>query len=78
MGYRHRRALRLGAEGRREAEDAPELTDVSTDREAGGLQANIAIDRDVAARLGIRIEDIDTALNNAFAQRQISTIYRHA
>ena len=53
----------------------PELTDVSTDREAGGLQANIAIDRDVAARLGIRIEDIDTALNNAFAQRQISTIY---
>jgi multidrug efflux pump len=53
----------------------PELTDVNTDREQGGLQANVAIDRQAAARLGVRIQDIDNALNNAFAQRQISTIY---
>ena len=33
------------------------------------------IDRPTAARLGVRIQDIDNALNNAFAQRQISTIY---
>ena len=33
------------------------------------------IDRVAAARLGVRIQDIDNALNNAFSQRQISTIY---
>ena len=53
----------------------PGLVDVSTDREQGGLQANVAIDRTMAARLGVSIQSIDDALNNAFAQRQISTIY---
>ncbi|MEW6450098.1 MAG: efflux RND transporter permease subunit [Pseudomonadota bacterium] len=53
----------------------PELVDVTTDREQGGLQANVVIDRQAAARLGVKIQDIDNALNNAFAQRQISTIY---
>ena len=53
----------------------PGLVDVTTDREQGGLQANVVIDRAAAARLGVRIQDIDNALNNAFAQRQISTIY---
>ncbi len=53
----------------------PELVDVNTDREQGGLQANVVIDRQATARLGVRIQDIDNALNNAFAQRQISTIY---
>ena len=53
----------------------PELVDVTTDREQGGLQANVVIDRPAAARLGVKIQDIDNALNNAFAQRQISTIY---
>src|SRR5665811_1563234 len=52
------------------------VTDVTTDREQGGLQANISIDRQAAARLGVRIQDIDNALNDAFSQRQISTIYR--
>ena len=51
------------------------ITDVTTDREQGGLQANVSIDRPAAARLGVRIQDIDNALNNAFSQRQISTIY---
>ncbi len=57
-------------------QELPELTDVNTDREQGGLQANVVIDRLAAARLGVRIQDIDNALNNAFAQRQISTIYQ--
>ena len=52
------------------------VTDVTTDREQGGLQANVSIDRAAAARLGVRIQDIDNALNDAFSQRQISTIYR--
>src|SRR5712691_4490961 len=53
----------------------PGITDVSTDREQGGLQANVVIDRTAAARLGVRIQDIDNGLNNAFSQRQISTIF---
>jgi hydrophobe/amphiphile efflux-1 (HAE1) family protein len=53
----------------------PGITDVSTDREQGGLQASITIDRQTAARLGVRIEDISNVLANAFSQRQISTIY---
>jgi hydrophobe/amphiphile efflux-1 (HAE1) family protein len=53
----------------------PGIVDVSSDREQGGLQTNIVIDRQMAAQLGVRIQDIDSALNNAFAQRQISTIY---
>jgi hydrophobe/amphiphile efflux-1 (HAE1) family protein len=53
----------------------PELIDVSTDRQPGGLQANVVIDRIAAARLGVKIQDIDSALNDAFGQRQISTLF---
>jgi len=53
----------------------PGIVDVSSDRQAGGLQLDIKIDRDAAARMGVKISDIDAAMNNAFAQRQISTIY---
>ena len=53
----------------------PGLVDVTTDREQGGLQADVVIDRVSASRLGVDISDIDSALNNAFAQRQISTIF---
>ena len=53
----------------------PGVTDVTTDREQGGLQANVVIDRAAAARYGVSIQDIDNALNNAFSQRQVSTIY---
>jgi multidrug efflux pump subunit AcrB len=53
----------------------PGIVDVSTDREQGGLQANVVIDRVAAARLGVQIQDIDNALNNAFSQRQISTVF---
>lgn len=53
----------------------PGLVDVTTDRQQGGLQANVVIDRMAAARLNVPIANIDTALNNAFSQRQISQIY---
>jgi multidrug efflux pump len=55
--------------------DVPGLTDVSTDRERNGLQATIAVNRQAAARLGVKVADINSALNNAFSQRQISNIY---
>jgi multidrug efflux pump len=53
----------------------PGIIDVATDREQGGLQATVAIDRGAAARLGVQVQDINNALNNAFSQRQISTIF---
>jgi multidrug efflux pump len=51
------------------------VVDVNTDREQGGFQLNVTIDRPAAARLGVRIQDIDAALADAYAQRQVSTIY---
>src|SRR6202011_5235070 len=51
------------------------VTDVSSDRDPGGLQLTLSIDRQRASGLGVRVQDIDNALNNAFSQRQISYIY---
>jgi multidrug efflux pump len=51
------------------------ITDISSDRDAAGLQLTLTIDRNAAAKLGVRVQDIDDALNNAFAQRQISIVY---
>ena len=53
----------------------PELVDVDTDVEDRGRQVVINIDRDAATRLGVPMNAISAALNNAFAQRQISVIY---
>ena len=51
------------------------VTDVSSDRDPGGLQLTLQIDRKLASSLGVDVADVDAALNNAFSQRQISTIY---
>ena len=51
------------------------ITDVSSDRDPGGLQLTLSIDRQRASTLGVRVQDIDNALNNAFSQRQISIVY---
>ena len=51
------------------------MTDVSSDRDPGGLQLTLSIDRRAAASLGVQVQDIDNALNNAFSQRQISFVY---
>jgi multidrug efflux pump len=56
-------------------QSVPGLVDVSTDRETGGLAVNVAIDRVAASRLGVRVQDIANALNDSYAQRQISTLY---
>ncbi len=55
--------------------DLPGFLDVSTDREQGGPEVHLVIDRVAAARLGVSVQAIDAALNNALAQRQIATIY---
>ena len=53
----------------------PQLVDVNTDQQDKGLQTSLVIDRDTAARLGVSPSLIDTTLNDAFGQRQVSTIY---
>jgi multidrug efflux pump len=54
---------------------SPELLDVASDQQNGGLQADLVIDRDTASRLGILPAAIDNTLYDAFGQRQVSTIY---
>lgn len=54
----------------------PGIEDVTSDQDRAGPQENVVIDRDAAARLGVTANAIDAALNNAFAQRQVSTIYQ--
>ena len=53
----------------------PQLRDVASDQQAGGLQADLVIDRDTASRLGILPQQIDNTLYDAFGQRQVSTIF---
>jgi multidrug efflux pump len=51
------------------------LADVNSDQQNKGLQSDVVIDRDSAARLGITVSQIDNTLYDAFGQRQVSTIY---
>jgi multidrug efflux pump len=54
---------------------APGITDVNSDQDRPGPQADVVIDREKTARLGVSITSIDNALNNAYSQRQVSIIY---
>ncbi len=56
-------------------QDVPELEDVNSDQQQGGLEVDMTIDRATAARLGINASQIDNTLYDAFGQRQVSTIY---
>ncbi len=53
----------------------PGIQDVSSDQDAAGQQVNLVIDRDAATRLGVSVQDIDQIMQDAYAQRQVSTIY---
>jgi multidrug efflux pump len=53
----------------------PELADVNSDQQQGGLESFVTFDRATAARLGIKPAQIDNTLYDAFGQRQVSTIY---
>jgi multidrug efflux pump len=64
----------LVAEMRRD----PLFRDVSSEAQEGGLRAALDINRQRAGQLGVSIQGINDTLNDAFAQRQISTIYGQA
>ena len=53
----------------------PELADIGSDLQNDGWQAYVEIDRTAAARLGVQVQTITAALQNAFAQRQIATLF---
>jgi multidrug efflux pump len=53
----------------------PQLEDVATDQQTGGLAVSLIIDRATASRLGIAPATIDNTLYDAFGQRQINTMY---
>jgi multidrug efflux pump len=54
----------------------PEIKDANSDQQVHGLQTTIEVDRDTAARLGVPMAAIDSTLNDAFGQRQVSNIYK--
>ena len=53
----------------------PELTAIDAHDGAGTQQVTLVVDRDQAKRLGIDMSMVTTVLNNAYSQRQVSTIY---
>jgi multidrug efflux pump len=67
-------ANRLVAEMRRD----PLFRDASSESQDGGLRAQLNVDRTRAGQLGVSLQVITDTLNDAFAQRQISTIYGQA
>jgi len=52
-----------------------ELTDVSSDLQRQGRELYLDVDQDVASRLGVTMAAIDNALNSAYGQRQIATLF---
>nr|WP_216864094.1 MULTISPECIES: multidrug efflux RND transporter permease subunit MdtC [Pantoea] len=54
----------------------PELADVNSDQQDNGSEMALTYDRESMARLGIDVSAANALLNNAFGQRQISTIYQ--
>ncbi|XYQ53697.1 multidrug efflux RND transporter permease subunit MdtC [Pectobacterium carotovorum] len=54
----------------------PELADVNSDQQDKGAEMALTYDRDAMAQLGISVSAANALLNNAFGQRQISTIYQ--
>ena len=55
--------------------ELPELADVATDQQPGGLAVVVTIDRATAARVGLTPSAIENTLYDAFGQRQIDVLY---
>ncbi|MFM1814291.1 MAG: hypothetical protein RLZ98_986 [Pseudomonadota bacterium] len=56
----------------------PAIVDIASESQNGGLKALVKVDRAAAGRLGVTMQAVSDALNDAFGQRQISTIYGQA
>src|SRR5262249_8475017 len=53
----------------------PVVRDVATDQQTAGLELDVIVDRDSAARLGVSMKTIDDTLYDAFGQRRVATLY---
>ncbi|KAA0695540.1 acriflavine resistance protein B [Neorhizobium sp. P12A] len=67
VDWSHRLAQRL--------QQSPKLIDVSSEVETGGGRIMVNVDRETASRLGVSMQAVSDTLNDAFGQRQITTIY---
>jgi len=56
----------------------PLFRDVASEAQEGGLRVDVKVDREKAGRLGVSMQAISDTLNDAFGQRQISTIFGQA
>ena len=56
-------------------QELPDLRDVASDQQEGGLRARLVYDRNTAYRLGITPSTIDQTLYDAYGQREVSTIF---
>ena len=54
------------------------LRDVVSEAQDNGFRMNVEVDRETAGRLGVSMQTVVDILNDAFGQRQISTIYGQA
>jgi multidrug efflux pump len=61
-----------------ELRQAPALREVASEAQEGGPRVTVEVDRQKAGRLGVSMQSVTDTLNDAFGQRQISTIYGQA
>jgi multidrug efflux pump len=59
----------------KELKEEKVLADVNTDQQDKGLNVMLTVDRETATQLGISVKTVDTTLNEAFGQQQVSTLY---
>ena len=62
----------------RQLRSDPALREVASEAQEGGPRVNVDVDREQAGRLGVSMQSVTDTLNDAFGQRQISTIYGQA
>jgi multidrug efflux pump len=56
----------------------PAFREVASEAQEGGPRMQVDVDREQAGRLGVSMQSVTDTLNDAFGQRQISTIYGQA
>jgi len=62
----------------RQLRGLPVLRQVASEAQEGGPRLNVQVDRELAGRLGVSMQSVTDTLNDAFGQRQVSTIYGQA
>src|SRR5581483_546042 len=57
---------------------SPALLDVASEAQENGPRVQVEVDREKAGRLGVSMQSVTDTLDDAFGQRQVSTIYAQA